>query len=32
MKLTNQSIIITGGASGIGYQAALQLAEQGANL
>jgi len=32
MKLKDQAIIITGGASGIGYQTALQLAEHGANL
>jgi NAD(P)-dependent dehydrogenase (short-subunit alcohol dehydrogenase family) len=32
MKLKNQSIIITGGASGIGYQAGLALAAEGANL
>jgi NAD(P)-dependent dehydrogenase (short-subunit alcohol dehydrogenase family) len=32
MKLQNQSIIITGGASGIGYHAALALAGEGANV
>ncbi len=32
MKLKNQSIIVTGGASGIGYQAALGLAAEGANV
>jgi NAD(P)-dependent dehydrogenase (short-subunit alcohol dehydrogenase family) len=32
MKLENHSIIVTGGASGIGYQAALALAAEGANL
>jgi NAD(P)-dependent dehydrogenase (short-subunit alcohol dehydrogenase family) len=32
MKLKNQAIIITGGASGIGYQAGLALAAEGANL
>ncbi len=32
MKLKNQSIIVTGGASGIGYQAALALAAEGANV
>ncbi len=32
MKLDNQAIIVTGGASGIGHQAALALAAEGANL
>ena len=32
MKLKNHSIIVTGGASGIGYQAALGLAAEGANI
>jgi len=32
MELNGQALIITGGASGIGYQAALQLAAKGANL
>ncbi|MBP7156078.1 MAG: SDR family NAD(P)-dependent oxidoreductase, partial [Flavobacteriales bacterium] len=32
MELKGQAIIITGGASGIGYQAALQLATKGADL
>jgi NAD(P)-dependent dehydrogenase (short-subunit alcohol dehydrogenase family) len=32
MKLENQSIIVTGGASGIGRHAALALAAQGANI
>ena len=32
MKLKNQAIIITGGASGIGYQAGLALATEGANV
>jgi NAD(P)-dependent dehydrogenase (short-subunit alcohol dehydrogenase family) len=32
MKLENHAIIITGGASGIGYQAALSLAAEGANV
>lgn len=32
MELKGQAIIITGGASGIGYQAALQLAAKGADL
>lgn len=32
MKLKNHSIIITGGASGIGYQAGLALATEGANV
>ena len=32
MKLKNQAIIVTGGASGIGYQAALGLAAEGANV
>src|SRR5688572_7542928 len=32
MKLENQSIIVTGGASGIGHQAALALAMEGANV
>ncbi|HVZ31402.1 MAG TPA: SDR family NAD(P)-dependent oxidoreductase, partial [Polyangiaceae bacterium] len=32
MKLQKQAIIITGGASGIGYQAALALAAEGADL
>jgi NAD(P)-dependent dehydrogenase (short-subunit alcohol dehydrogenase family) len=32
MQLKNHSIIITGGASGIGYQTALALAAQGANI
>lgn len=32
MKLENQVIIITGGASGIGYHAGLALAADGANL
>lgn len=32
MKLENHSIIVTGGASGIGYQAGLSLAAEGANV
>ncbi|MDQ8029113.1 MAG: SDR family NAD(P)-dependent oxidoreductase [Brevundimonas sp.] len=32
MALTDQAIIVTGGASGIGHSAALELARQGANL
>lgn len=32
MKLKNHAIIITGGASGIGYHAGLALAAEGANL
>ena len=32
MKLKDQSIIVTGGASGIGHQAALALAAEGANV
>lgn len=32
MKLQNQSIIVTGGASGIGYHAGLGLAAEGANV
>ncbi len=32
MELKGQAIIITGGASGIGYQTALQLAGKGADL
>lgn len=32
MKLEGQSIIVTGGASGIGRQAARQLAAEGANI
>ena len=32
MELKGQAIIITGGASGIGYQAALQMAAKGADL
>ncbi len=32
MKLKNQAIIITGGASGIGYHAALALAAEGTNI
>ena len=32
MKLQGHSIIVTGGASGIGYQAALSLAAEGANV
>jgi NAD(P)-dependent dehydrogenase (short-subunit alcohol dehydrogenase family) len=32
MALTDQAIIVTGGASGIGQSAALELARQGANL
>jgi NAD(P)-dependent dehydrogenase (short-subunit alcohol dehydrogenase family) len=32
MKLKNQAIVVTGGASGIGYQAGLALAAEGANL
>lgn len=32
MKLENQAIIVTGGASGIGYHTCLALAEEGANL
>jgi len=30
MKLKNHSIVVTGGASGIGYHAALGLAAEGA--
>ena len=32
MKLKNQAIIVTGGASGIGHQAALALGMEGANI
>ena len=32
MKLANQSIIVTGGASGIGRQSALALAAEGADV
>lgn len=32
MELKGQALVITGGASGIGYQAALQLAAKGADL
>ncbi len=32
MKLRNQAIIVTGGASGIGYHAALALAAEGADI
>lgn len=32
MKLENQSIIVTGGASGIGHRACLALAAEGANV
>ncbi|WP_395942963.1 SDR family NAD(P)-dependent oxidoreductase [Brevundimonas sp.] len=32
MSLKDQAIIVTGGASGIGHAAALELARQGANL
>ena len=32
MKLENQAIIVTGGASGIGHHAALALAAEGANI
>jgi NAD(P)-dependent dehydrogenase (short-subunit alcohol dehydrogenase family) len=32
MKLENQSIIVTGGASGIGYRTSLALAREGANV
>ena len=32
MELQGQALIITGGASGIGHQAALQLADKGADL
>jgi NAD(P)-dependent dehydrogenase (short-subunit alcohol dehydrogenase family) len=32
MKLKNHAIIVTGGASGIGYHASLALAAQGANI
>jgi NAD(P)-dependent dehydrogenase (short-subunit alcohol dehydrogenase family) len=32
MQLKNQAIIVTGGASGIGYHTALSLADQGADL
>lgn len=32
MKLKDQSIIVTGGASGIGHQAGLALAAEGANV
>ena len=32
MALKDQAIIVTGGASGIGHSAALELARQGANL
>lgn len=32
MKLEDHSIIITGGASGVGYHAALALAVEGANV
>jgi NAD(P)-dependent dehydrogenase (short-subunit alcohol dehydrogenase family) len=32
MKLKNQSILVTGGASGIGHHAGLALAAEGANI
>jgi NAD(P)-dependent dehydrogenase (short-subunit alcohol dehydrogenase family) len=32
MKLKNEAIIVTGGASGIGYQAGLALAAEGASI
>jgi NAD(P)-dependent dehydrogenase (short-subunit alcohol dehydrogenase family) len=32
MKLKNQAIIVTGGASGIGYHTAVGLAAEGANV